>query len=153
LRDNPSHFHRNWRNHRSAESLQRTKKIATALIFEVAVSREAAERRLIDDLLALFGGRSRPIMAHLVESGNLTLEMYVGRRKLYETSRRGERRNERGVLAGASQSSVPIDIVCLGRGITDASVTKESCAGAPLGLAVSFVQVSHAPFHAHRAGR
>ena len=49
-------------------------KIATALIFEAAVSREAAERRLIDDLLGLFGGRSRPIMAHLIESGTLTLE-------------------------------------------------------------------------------
>jgi BlaI family transcriptional regulator, penicillinase repressor len=56
------------------KALRRTKKIATAYIFEAAVTREAAERRLIDDLLALFGGRSRPIMAHLVESGTLTLE-------------------------------------------------------------------------------
>lgn len=56
------------------KALRRTRKIATALIFEAAVSREAAERRLIDELLSLFGGRSRPIMAHLVESGNLTLD-------------------------------------------------------------------------------
>lgn len=56
------------------KALRRTKKIATALIFEAAVSREAAERRLIDDMLALFGGRSRPIVAHLIESGSLTLE-------------------------------------------------------------------------------
>jgi BlaI family transcriptional regulator, penicillinase repressor len=56
------------------KTLRRVKKIATALIFEAAVSREAAERRLIDDLLGLFGGRSRPIMAHLIESGKLTLE-------------------------------------------------------------------------------
>jgi hypothetical protein len=55
------------------QNLRRVKKIATALIFEAAVSREAAERRLIDDLLVLFGGRSRPIMAHLIESGNLTM--------------------------------------------------------------------------------
>ncbi len=54
--------------------LRRTRKIATALIFEAAVSREAAQRRLVDELLGLFGGRSRPIMAHLVESGTLTLE-------------------------------------------------------------------------------
>ena len=54
--------------------LRRVKKIATANIFEASVSRQAAERRLIDDLLGLFGGRSRPIMAHLVESGTLTLE-------------------------------------------------------------------------------
>ncbi len=54
--------------------LRRTKKIATALIFEAAVTREAAERRLVDDLLSLFGGRSRPIMAHLIDSGTLSLE-------------------------------------------------------------------------------
>jgi BlaI family penicillinase repressor len=56
------------------KALRRIKKIATALIFEAAVTRKAAERRLIDDLLALFSGRSRPIMAHLVESGSVTLE-------------------------------------------------------------------------------
>ena len=56
------------------KALRRVKKISTANIFEAAVSREAAERRLIDDLLGLFGGRSRPIMAHLVESGTLTLD-------------------------------------------------------------------------------
>jgi predicted transcriptional regulator len=55
-------------------ALRRVKKISTALIFEAAVSRESAERRLIDDLLALFGGKSRPIMAHLVDSGSLTLD-------------------------------------------------------------------------------
>jgi len=54
--------------------LRRTRKIATALIFEAAVSREAAQRRLVDELLGLFGGRSRPIMAHLIQSGSLTLE-------------------------------------------------------------------------------
>src|SRR3954452_13584529 len=56
------------------KALRRVKKIATANIFEAAVSRDAAERRLIDELLGLFGGRSRPIMAHLVESGTLTLD-------------------------------------------------------------------------------
>src|SRR5580700_6538564 len=56
------------------KALRRVKKISTANIFEAAVSRDAAERRLIDDLLGLFGGRSRPIMAHLIESGTLTLD-------------------------------------------------------------------------------
>jgi len=54
--------------------LRRTRKIATALIFEAAVTREAAQRRLIADLLGLLGGKSRPIMAHLIESGSLTIE-------------------------------------------------------------------------------
>jgi BlaI family transcriptional regulator, penicillinase repressor len=43
-------------------------------IFAASVSRKAAQRRLIDDLLALFGGRSQPVMAHLIESGKLSLE-------------------------------------------------------------------------------
>ena len=55
-------------------ALRRTKKIGTANIFEAAVSRESAERRLIDELLSLLGGRGRPIMAHLADSGSLTLD-------------------------------------------------------------------------------
>ncbi len=56
------------------KAVRRVKKIATAFIFEAAVSREGAQRRLVDELLSVFGGRSRPIMAHLVDSGTLTLE-------------------------------------------------------------------------------
>jgi BlaI family penicillinase repressor len=56
------------------KALRRVKKIATAFIFEAAISREQAERRLIDELLGLIGGRSRPIMAHLIETGNLTID-------------------------------------------------------------------------------
>src|SRR5262249_53447570 len=55
-------------------ALRRTKKIGNAHIFEAAISRNAAQRRLIDELLSLFGGRSQPVMAHLIESGQLTLE-------------------------------------------------------------------------------
>ena len=53
--------------------LRRVKKISHAHIFEASISREAARGRLIDDLLNLFGGRTQPVMAHLVESGKLTL--------------------------------------------------------------------------------
>jgi BlaI family penicillinase repressor len=55
------------------KALRRVKKISNAHIFEAAISRDAAQRRLIDDLLALFGGRTQPVMAHLIESGRLTL--------------------------------------------------------------------------------
>ena len=55
-------------------AIRRVKKIGNAHIFEAVVSRNAAHRRLIDDLLSLFGGRSQPIVAHLIESGKLTLE-------------------------------------------------------------------------------
>jgi predicted transcriptional regulator len=56
------------------KALRRTKKIGTAFIFEATVSRDAAERKLIDDLLGLFGGRSRPIIAHLIDSGSFTID-------------------------------------------------------------------------------
>ncbi len=56
------------------KALRRFKKISNAHIFEAVVSRDAAQGRLIDDLLSLFGGRTQPVMAHLVESGKLTLE-------------------------------------------------------------------------------
>jgi BlaI family penicillinase repressor len=54
--------------------VRRVKKVGNFHIFAAAVSRGAAQRRLIDDLLALFGGRTQPVMAHLIESGKLTLE-------------------------------------------------------------------------------
>lgn len=55
-------------------AVRRVKKISNAHIFEAVISRTAAQRRLIDELLSLFGGRPQPVMAHLVESGKLTLE-------------------------------------------------------------------------------
>lgn len=61
--------------------VRRVKKISNAHIFEAAVTRDAAQGRLIDDLLSLFGGRTQPVMAHLVESGRLTLEDIEGARK------------------------------------------------------------------------
>jgi BlaI family transcriptional regulator, penicillinase repressor len=55
-------------------AVRRMRKIGNFHIFAAAVSRDAAQHSLIDDLLALFGGRSRPVMAHLIESGKLTME-------------------------------------------------------------------------------
>ena len=55
-------------------ALRCTKRISNANIFEAAISRDAAQNRLVDELLSLFGGRPRPLMARLVESGKLTLD-------------------------------------------------------------------------------
>jgi BlaI family transcriptional regulator, penicillinase repressor len=55
------------------KAVRRVKKISNAHIFEAVISRSAAQRRLVDELLALFGGRTQPVMAHLVESGRLTM--------------------------------------------------------------------------------
>ena len=58
----------------SKKAVRRVKKISNAHIFEAVVTRGAAQQRLIDDLLGLFGGRTQPVMAHLIESGKLTLD-------------------------------------------------------------------------------
>jgi predicted transcriptional regulator len=56
------------------KAIRRVRKIGNAHIFEPVISRNAAQRRLIDELLSFFGGRTQPVMAHLIESGKLTLE-------------------------------------------------------------------------------
>ncbi len=55
-------------------AVRRLKKIGNAHIFEPVVTRKAAHHRLIGELLDLFGGSARPLMAHLVEIGKLTLD-------------------------------------------------------------------------------
>ncbi len=56
------------------QAVRRAKKIGNAHIFEAIVTRQASQSRLIDELLRQFGGRMQPVMAHLIETGNLTLE-------------------------------------------------------------------------------
>ncbi len=56
------------------KAVRRVRKIGNAHLFEAIVSRGAAQRRLIDELLGLFGGRTQQVMAHLIESGRLTLD-------------------------------------------------------------------------------
>ena len=56
------------------KAIRRVKKIGNAHIFEALISRSAAQRRLIDELLSFFGGRTQPVVAHLIETGKLTLE-------------------------------------------------------------------------------
>lgn len=64
------------------EAVRRTKKIGNAHIFEAVFSRQAAHRRVIDDLLGLFGGRAQPLVSHLIESGQLTLDDIDEARKM-----------------------------------------------------------------------
>jgi BlaI family transcriptional regulator, penicillinase repressor len=56
------------------KAVRRIKKVGNFHIFAAVISRGAAQRKLVDDLLALFGGSSQPVMAHLIESGKLTLD-------------------------------------------------------------------------------
>jgi BlaI family penicillinase repressor len=54
--------------------VRRVRKLGNFHIFAATVSRDTAQRRLVDDLLAMFGGQSRPVVAHLIEAGKLTLD-------------------------------------------------------------------------------
>ncbi len=56
------------------KAVRRTKKIGNAHIFEAVITRASAQHRLIDEFLGLFGGRAQPVMAHLIETGRLTLD-------------------------------------------------------------------------------
>jgi BlaI family transcriptional regulator, penicillinase repressor len=56
------------------KAVRRVKKIGNAHVFAAAISRRAAQRRLVDEFLSFFGGRTQPVMAHLIESGRLSLE-------------------------------------------------------------------------------
>jgi BlaI family penicillinase repressor len=73
-------------------ALRRVRKISNAHIFEAAISRDATQGRLIDELLGLVGGRTQFVMARLIESGKLTLEdIRDAEKALRELSKRKER--------------------------------------------------------------
>jgi BlaI family penicillinase repressor len=73
------------------KALRRAKKISNAHIFEAVISRSAAQRRLIDEFLALFGGQAQPVMAHLIDSGKLTLEDVLEAEKILRKLARKEK--------------------------------------------------------------
>jgi predicted transcriptional regulator len=67
------------------------KRISNANIFEAAISRKEAQRRLIDELLGLFGGRGKLVMAHLVDAGEITLaDVKEAEKALRKTARKDE---------------------------------------------------------------
>ncbi|MGA8530789.1 MAG: BlaI/MecI/CopY family transcriptional regulator [Acidobacteriaceae bacterium] len=73
--------------------VRRVKKVGNFHIFEAVITREAAQRRLIDDVLGYFGGQSQPLMAHLIESGKLSMADVKEAEKLLKSQgRKGEQR-------------------------------------------------------------
>ncbi len=71
--------------------LRRARKISNAHIFEPMISRSAAQGRLIDELLSLFGGRTQPVMAHLIETGKLTMDdVREAEKAVRKLARKGE---------------------------------------------------------------
>ncbi|HEX7418940.1 MAG TPA: BlaI/MecI/CopY family transcriptional regulator [Thermoanaerobaculia bacterium] len=69
-------------------AVRRSRKVGNALMFEPLITRKSAYRRLIDEFLDLFGGSAQPVVAHLIESGKLTLEDIKALEKSGEKSRK-----------------------------------------------------------------
>src|SRR5688572_32922453 len=63
-------------------ALRRTRKIGNAHVFEATTTRESVQTRLLKELLGLFGGSARPVMAHLVEMGKISSEDIEDAQKL-----------------------------------------------------------------------
>ena len=63
------------------KAVRRVKKIGNAHVFDAIVTRASAERTLVDDLLGLFGGRPQPLLAHLIDTGQLTRDDLASARK------------------------------------------------------------------------
>jgi len=74
------------------KAVRRTEKVGNAYLFEALVSRSSAQHRMIDELVALFGGRSLPIVTHLIDSGKLTPEEVGEARKALRNSTRKDKR-------------------------------------------------------------
>ena len=73
--------------------VERVKKVGNFHIFAAAITREEAQRGVLNELLAYFGGQSQPLMAHLIESGKLSLEdVREAEKVLQKTARKGEKK-------------------------------------------------------------
>lgn len=72
------------------QAVRRARKISNAHIFEATISRSAAHRSVVENFLGLFGGRTEPLIASLIDTGRLTLEeIQEAERTLRERSKGG----------------------------------------------------------------
>jgi predicted transcriptional regulator len=68
-------------------AVRRVRKIGNAHVFEATTSRASVQTRLLKELLGLFGGNARPVMAHLVEMGKISHEDIEDAQKLLQAYR------------------------------------------------------------------
>jgi BlaI family penicillinase repressor len=61
-------------------------------MFEAAITRETAQRTLIDELLAIIGGESRPVVTRLIETGKMTKEDIQYAERILDEGRKGGKR-------------------------------------------------------------
>jgi BlaI family penicillinase repressor len=73
------------------KALRQSKKVGNVHVFEPTIARNAAQRRLVDEFLGLFGGRTQPLMTHLIESGRLSEEDLKEAQKTFQRLGRKEK--------------------------------------------------------------
>jgi BlaI family penicillinase repressor len=73
------------------KALHRAKKVGNVHVFEALIARNAAQRRLVDEFLGLFGGRTQPLMTHLIESGRLSSEDFKEAQRVFQKLSKKER--------------------------------------------------------------
>jgi BlaI family penicillinase repressor len=71
------------------------KRVGKANIYEPIVSQAEAQGRFIDDLLAMFGGRMRLLVAHLIESGKFTEKDVTEAEEVLRNLKKAARRKEK----------------------------------------------------------
>ena len=143
------------------KAVRRVRKVGNFHVFEAAVSRNAAQRRLIDDLLTLFGGRTQPVMAHLIESGRADARGREGSRENPpQAGAKGQSEMTdylssiwAAMATGAGQSFVAVHHLRRCGRTADIDVAQEPRAGPLLAVAGSVSEVSGALFIADRDGQ
>jgi predicted transcriptional regulator len=73
------------------KAIRRLRKVGNFHIFAPMITREAVQRKLVDELLAIFGGESRPVVAHLIGAGKLTMDDVEYAEKTLKKMRKGEK--------------------------------------------------------------
>jgi predicted transcriptional regulator len=73
------------------DAVRRTRKVGNAHIFEAVFTRKAVRRRVVDELLGVFGGHAQPLVSHLIESGQLTLDDIDEARKTLRKLQKSEK--------------------------------------------------------------
>jgi predicted transcriptional regulator len=73
------------------KAVRRIGKVGHAHLFEAVISEASAQHRLIDDLLGLLGGRTQPLMVHLIDSGKLTIDdLRAAEKRLEDLKKKGK---------------------------------------------------------------
>ena len=105
-------------------------------MFEATTSRASVQTRLLKELLGLFGGNARPVMAHLVEMGKISREDIEDAQKLLRERSAATHPTGQGQMIAALINHLWQSTLVLRRRLVDhAGVACQWRVAAPLDLA------------------